>query len=74
MKNMGQMMKQAQKLQAKMLKMQDELASRTVETASGGGMVQVVANGRQEVVSIVIDPKWSTLKTLKCCRILSWRP
>jgi len=57
MKNMGQMMKQAQKLQAKMLKMQDELASRTVETASGGGMVQVVANGRQEVVSIVIDPE-----------------
>jgi len=57
MKNMGQMMKQAQKLQSKMLKMQDELASRTVETASGGGMVQVVANGRQEVVSIVIDPE-----------------
>jgi DNA-binding YbaB/EbfC family protein len=56
MKNMGQMMKQAQKLQAKMLKMQDELGARTVETSSGGGMVTVVANGRQELVSISIEP------------------
>ena len=57
MKNMGQMMKQAQKLQSKMLKMQEELGSRTVETSSGGGMVQVVANGRQEVISITIEPE-----------------
>ena len=55
MKGMGNMMKQAQKLQAKMLKMQEELADRTVETSAGGGMISVVANGRQQVVSITID-------------------
>ncbi len=62
MKGMGNMMKQAQKLQSKMMKMQDELAERTVETTSGGGMVKVVANGKQQVVSIqiekeVVDPE-----------------
>jgi hypothetical protein len=55
MKGMGNMMKQAQKLQSKMLKLQDELAERTVETTAGGGMIKVVANGRQQVVSISID-------------------
>ena len=62
MKGMGNMMKQAQKLQSKMLKMQEELADRTVETSAGGGMVKVVANGRQQIVSIelekeVVDPE-----------------
>jgi len=62
MKGMGNMMKQAQKLQAKMLRMQEELADRTIETTSGGGMVKVVANGKQQVVSIeiekeVVDPE-----------------
>lgn len=52
---MGNMMKQAQKLQAKMLKMQEELAEKTVETSAGGGMISVVANGRQKIVSITID-------------------
>ena len=55
MKNMGNLMKQAQKLQSKMLKMQDELAEKTVETAVGGGMVKVVANGRQQILSIEIE-------------------
>ena len=55
MKGMGNMMKQAQKLQAKMLKMQEELGERTVETSAGGGMISVVANGRQQLVSITID-------------------
>ncbi len=55
MKNMGNLMKQAQKLQSKMLKMQDELADRTVEAAAGGGMVKVVANGRQQILSIEIE-------------------
>ena len=40
MKNIGNMMKQAQKLQAKMLKMQEELAEKTVEATAGGGMVR----------------------------------
>ncbi len=55
MKGMGNMMKQAQKLQAKMLKMQEELADKTVETTAGGGMITVTANGRQQIVSIRID-------------------
>lgn len=57
MKDFGGMVRQAQKLQAKMAKMQEELANRTVETSAGGGMVTVVANGRQEVVSIKIEPE-----------------
>lgn len=55
MKGMGKMMKQAQQLQAKMLKLQEEMASKTVETTSGGGMVRVVANGRQQLESIKIE-------------------
>jgi len=50
-------MKQAQKFQAKIAKLQEELGDRTVEASAGGGMVTVVANGRQEVVSIKIDPE-----------------
>jgi DNA-binding YbaB/EbfC family protein len=55
MKNMGKMMKQAQQLQAKMMKMQEELAERTVEGSAGGGMIKAVANGKQQVVSITIE-------------------
>ncbi|MBW2055384.1 MAG: YbaB/EbfC family nucleoid-associated protein [Deltaproteobacteria bacterium] len=55
MKGMGKMMKQAQQLQSKMLKLQEEMADKTVETSSGGGMVKVVANGRQQVLSIQIE-------------------
>ena len=55
MKGMGNMMKQAQKLQSRMLKLQEELAERTVETSAGGGMIKVVANGRQQLVSITMD-------------------
>ena len=61
MKGMGNMMKQAQKLQSKMLRMQEELATKTIETTAGGGMITVVANGAQQIVSIniekeVVDP------------------
>lgn len=55
MKGLGKMMKQAQQIQAKMLKLQGELAEKTVETSSGGGMVKVVANGKQQLVSIQIE-------------------
>ena len=55
MKGMGKMMKQAQQLQSKMLKLQEEMADKTVETSSGGGMVKVVANGRQQILSIQIE-------------------
>ncbi len=48
-------MKQAQKLQKKMLQAQQELATQTVEASSGGGMVKVVANGAQKIESIVLE-------------------
>jgi hypothetical protein len=57
MPNMGQIMKQAQQFQARMAKLQEELGDRTVEASAGGGMVAVVANGRQEIVSVTIDPE-----------------
>ena len=62
MKGMGNMMKQAQQLQSKMLKMQEEMAEKTVETSAGGGMVKVVVNGKQQILSIriekeVVDPE-----------------
>ena len=56
-KGMGNLMKQAQQMQAKMAKMQEEVGKRTVEAAAGGGMVKVVANGKQEVLSIAIEPE-----------------
>jgi DNA-binding YbaB/EbfC family protein len=56
-KNLGNMMKEAQKLQSKMLAMQEELGNRTVTVQVGGGMVEVVANGRQEVLALRIDPE-----------------
>jgi DNA-binding YbaB/EbfC family protein len=55
MPDMGQLMKQAQQFQAKMAKMQEEVGARTVEASSGGGMVSVVANGKQEIISVHID-------------------
>jgi len=56
-KGFGNMMKEAQKLQQQMLELQEQVAKRTVEATAGGGMVTVVANGKQELVSIKIDPE-----------------
>jgi nucleoid-associated protein EbfC len=53
--NMGNLMKQAQQFQTKMARLQEELGQKTVEASSGGGMVTVVVNGQQEIVSIKID-------------------
>lgn len=50
-------MQQVKALQDKMAKMQEELATRTVESSAGGGMVSVVVSGRQEVVNIKIEPQ-----------------
>ena len=55
MKGFGNIMKEAQKLQAQMEQLQAEAAKKTAEATAGGGMVTVVANGKQEVVSIKID-------------------
>lgn len=54
---MAKMMKQVQKMQARMAKMQEELGERTVESTAGGGAVKVVANGKQEIVSVEIQPE-----------------
>jgi nucleoid-associated protein EbfC len=61
---MGQqfkMLKQLQQMQAKMAKIQEELGEKTVTGTAGGGMVEVVANGHQKVLSVtvkreVVDP------------------
>ena len=50
-------MKQAQALQRKMQELQAELGERTVSAQAGGGMVEAVVNGRQELVSLTIDPE-----------------
>jgi len=52
---MSNLVKQAQKMQAQIVKLQEEMAGKTVEATAGGGMVAVTANGRQEIVSIRID-------------------
>lgn len=51
------MIKQAQKMQAEMLKMQAEMEEKTYTAKSGGGMVSATVNGKYEVTSIVIDPE-----------------
>jgi DNA-binding YbaB/EbfC family protein len=56
-KDLSGMMKQAQKLQAKMMAMQEEVGNRTVSAQAGGGMVEAVVNGRQELMSLRIDPE-----------------
>ena len=57
MKNLGQMMKQAQEMQAKMAEMQQKLSESEVTGAAGGGMVQVTMNGKGELRAVKIDPK-----------------
>jgi DNA-binding YbaB/EbfC family protein len=54
---MGNIVKQAQQMQQKMMKMQEELAQRTIEASVGGGMVTVTVNGQHEVLRIKIDPQ-----------------
>ena len=51
------MMKQAQQLQQRMLRLQDELASATVEASAGGGVVKAVVNGKMRLESLAIDPE-----------------
>ena len=55
--NMGNLLKQAQQFQARMAKLQEELGERTVEASAGGGMITVMANGKQEILSVKIDPE-----------------
>lgn len=57
MKNMGDLLRQAQVMQNKIAKMQAELGERTYEASSGGGMVKVEVSGKQDLRKITIDPK-----------------
>ena len=56
MPDLGNLMQVAQKMQADVAKMQEELAKKTCEASSGGGMVTAVVNGHYEVVSLTIEP------------------
>jgi nucleoid-associated protein EbfC len=55
--NMGNLLKQAQAMQAQMAKVQEQVASKTVIGTAGGGTVTVTANGAMQLVGIVIDPE-----------------
>lgn len=55
--NMQQMLKQAQKMQANITKLQADLEAREYETTSGGGMVYVKANGKKEILELTIKPE-----------------
>ncbi len=61
-KGLGNIMKQAQLMQQKMARMQEELENRQVEATAGGGMVTAVVNGKQKLLSLkieqsVVDPQ-----------------
>ncbi|MBY0431263.1 MAG: YbaB/EbfC family nucleoid-associated protein [Rhodospirillales bacterium] len=60
MKNIGQIMKQAQQMQAKMAEMQAKMGEVEVAGASGGGMVQITLNGKGDIRKIKIDPSLVT--------------
>jgi len=55
MKDMQGILRQAQQMQERLARLQEELAGKTVEASAGGGMVTVVVNGRQEIVSVRIE-------------------
>ncbi len=55
MKEMQDILRQAQQMQERLARVQEELAGKTVEASVGGGMVTVVVNGRQEIVSVRIE-------------------
>ncbi|MBI3249650.1 MAG: YbaB/EbfC family nucleoid-associated protein [Deltaproteobacteria bacterium] len=56
MANFGDMMKQAQQLQTKLARIQEEAGKKTIEATAGGNMVTAVVNGRLELLSLRIDP------------------
>ena len=55
--NQAAMMKQAQKMQQEMLRMQEEMETKTYKAAAGGGMVTAEVNGKHNLVSLTIDPE-----------------
>ena len=55
--NQAAMMKQAQKMQQEMLRMQEEMENKTYSATTGGGMVTASVNGKHELVELTIDPE-----------------
>ena len=55
--NQAAMMKQAQKMQQEMLRMQEEMENKTYSATAGGGMVTATVNGKHEVMDLKIDPE-----------------
>ena len=56
-KDLGNILKQAQQMHTKISQLQEEMATKAVEGSSGGGMVNIVMNGKQEILSVRIDPE-----------------
>ncbi len=56
-KNMNNLMKQAQQMQTKLTTLQKELETRELEVSSGGGMVKIKINGKQEILDLIINPE-----------------
>ena len=56
-KGLGNILKQAQEMHGKISQLQEEMANKTVEASAGGGMVNIVMNGKQQVLSIRVDPE-----------------
>ncbi len=55
-KQLGDLMKQAQKMQERMGEIQQELSTRTCEASVGGGMVVATVSGNQELIALKVDP------------------
>jgi hypothetical protein len=72
MKNLGEMMKQAQRMQAQMAEAQARIETIQVTGTSGGGMVEVILTGKGDMLRVSVDPRtrrkfsrtWSWLRTL----------
>ncbi len=56
MKNLGQMLKQAQEFQSRMAELQEKLAAMRITGTAGGGMVTVTVSGKGEALGVAIDP------------------
>lgn len=56
-KNMNNLLKQAQQMQQKMAILQKELEAREIEVSSGGGMIKIKMNGKQEIIDLKINPE-----------------
>lgn len=60
MRNMNDILRQAQVMQNKITKLQDEMASKVFEASSGGGMVKAEVSGKQELLKLYIDQQATT--------------